>query len=653
MVSTLKKQQKVRNAFDSILRSDYISLDKIEQLTILENYYIDFYNNIGSLLQKQDNFISGRRGTGKTALLLRGYYECLKTVSPLINEHSSYFENEKVLPIFIDLSTCNDLFDSEDDLNLLEVHFVRQIIDSMKRQLTLIYDEKFLKLFRKENPALQDLEYIEKILVEGVTLTNGKQRCISSKSASTTNDSITSKLTSYNPSIECKLTSSEGTEETSQYNQLRGLNVQEFLNKINDIRKNASIDSIYIFVDEFSDLKVESQVKFSNLLKGLMATKINMFFKIGTITDRYDFGKKIRIGRDLFHIPLDLNEYVERYGGVILAVKKMEQFIEMLVTKRLEIFCPELKYDDIFSIKKEILFHRVAREALGVPRTIGLVLQNAWIQSLTHAGKNGKIGLTEINFGIRSARKTYYKQFEGSVKKGLIPSYYMDLWNSVLDRAISEKNKALDRPASHFMIDPVRKEYLNVFCENFLIHFLEDNRTSKYGGSYSLFSLDYDICLDYSIKYAENKDEFTAARFIYNDVMIKYDAYFIKEKIKSYQCPECGRIYEEQDVAHAKVKRCFDDDSKLTEIIHKNIPRTQGNYTEVETKILGIIGSLTTIEESMSAQEIADAVGCSRQKVAAWCSKVLIKRQRIKIIKKSDRNYYYDRSLPNDEQYNN
>lgn len=648
MVTTIKDRQKVRRAFDSILRTDYISLDKIEHLADLENYYIDFYNNVGTVLQRQDNFISGRRGTGKTALLLRGYYECLKTVSPKINEKSSYFEsNEKILPIYIDISKCNDLFDSENDLGLLEIHFVSQIIESMKRQLALIFESKFLGFIKNKNPALEGLEFIEKILVEGRALKNGQQRSVSTKSASSTTGSFTSKLTYYAPQIESELASSTAAEITSQYNQLRGLNIQDFLNKINDIRKKAEIDCIYIFVDEFSDLKLESQIKFANLLKGLLASKIDMYFKIGTITDRYDFGEKIRIGRDLFHVPLDLNEYVERYGGIIQAIKKMEEFIEMLVEKRLEIFCPTLRYDDIFSMRKEVLFNRITRETLGVPRTIGLILQNAWMQSLTHEERNIKIGLIDLAFGIRSARKNYYREFEGAVKKGLIPYYYMDLWNSILNRAISEKNKVRDRPASHFMIDPVRKGYLSIFCENFLIHFLEDNRSSKCGGSYSLFSLDYDICLDNSINYAEIKDEFTAVRFIYNDVLIQYDPYFISEKIKSYQCPECGRIYEEQDVARVKIKRCFDDDTKLIEIVHREAPRTQGNYTEIETKIAGIIGSLT-IDEAMSAQEIADIVGCSRQKVAAWCLKVLAKQQSINIIKKSNRNYYYDCPTLND-----
>lgn len=86
------------------------------------------------------------------------------------------------------------------------------------------------------------------------------------------------------------------------------------------------------------------------------------------------------------------------------------------------------------------------------------------------------------------------------------------------------------------------------------------------------------------------------------------------------------------EVAQAKVKRCFECDEKLEEIIHKDVPISDGNYTEVEVKILGIIATLSK-EEAMSAAEIGDAVGCSYQKVANWCSKVLAKKELINIEK--------------------
>lgn len=218
----------------------------------------------------------------------------------------------------------------------------------------------------------------------------------------------------------------------------------------------------------------------------------------------------------------------------------------------------------------------------------------------------------------------------------------MDMWNSLLKRALDEKSKDSNRPASHFMIDPIRKKYLNIFCENFMVHCLEDSRASKCGGNYVLYAIDYDICNDNSIIYANQKDEFTAIRFIYDSVFQAYDCYFLKDRIKSYKCPVCNRIYDEKEVAQVKVKRCFECDEKLEEIIHKDVPISDGNYTEVEVKILGIIATLSK-EDAMSAAEISAAVGCNIQKVAIWGSKVLAKKGLINIEKREARNYYYDK----------
>lgn len=267
---------------------------------------------------------------------------------------------------------------------------------------------------------------------------------------------------------------------------------------------------------------------------------------------------------------------------------------------------------------------------------MGLILQHAWSQAI--AQKDKRIGLQEINYGIRATKKTYFLQFTGAIKSKLIPGFYMDLWSDILQKASAEKQKKQERPASHVMIDPLRKSYLNIFCEYFLMHNLEEGRSSKYGGNYSLYCIDFGICMENSIKFAEEKDEFTAVRFIYDPVLSKYDGYFIKDKLKSYKCNKCGRIYEEQEVSQIRVKRCFDDDTPLIEIIHKEAPRSEGNYAEVEIKILGYISELT-VEDAQSAQEIADAVGCSRQKVSNWGSKVLFKKGQINITQKENKNF--------------
>lgn len=632
-----KQTQNLRNAFDSILRADYITLDNINELGDLEEYFIDFFGILQSLLQKQDNFISGRRGTGKTTNLLRGYYECLKSISPKLKNKNSLVEGNVILPIYIDLSTCNDLFDSNDNLNLVEIHFIRQIIDALKKQLELMFDDKFLAVFKKENPALDDLEYIERVLVEGITISTGRKIDVTSAKKQTESSELSVELSTTNAKVGGKENDTTTTEKSQTVTQLKGLNVQEFLNKISDIKKKAGIDSIYVFIDEYSDLNPNAQAKFSSLLKSFLGSRIGMFFKVGVITDRYDFGENVIVGRDIFPIPLDFNEYVERYNGAVAAINKMESFVDQLINKRIEKFCPDIDIKDVFKYDFSQIIYRVTRETIGVSRTIGMILQNAFVQA--QSSSDNRIGLAEINYGISSARKTYQKQFTGSVKKRLVPGFQMDMWNAILEKAVDEKNKYPDRPASHFMIDPLRKDYLNVLCENFLIHFISENVTSKHGGNYNLYSIDYDVCSENNIKYADKKDEYTLIRFIYDSALSAFDAYFLETKQKSYKCPECDKIYSEDEVKHAKVKRCFDDDSKLIEIIHQESPVSHGNFAEVEIKILGLISQLPE-SEAMTAREIADSVGCTVQKVSAWAGRVLEKSGDINIDKEA-RPYKY------------
>ena len=638
MSLTTTQIQAVRTAFQSILRADYISISDIAQLESLDKYYVDYFKNLPKILSDQDSYISGRRGSGKTVLLMRAYYECLKTVSPKVKSASPILQKKKVLPIYIDLSQCKDIFSN--DVSILEESFIAKVVAELQRLLKTIFDEKTLKWFGKDFSKLDAFTQIQTMLMEG-TLLKSSVEDITVTSSYQSKDSDALKLSLKNFDYSAGAEDSESYQQTSKIKEKRGISVQDFLTFLGTIRKQSGLNAIYIFIDEFSDLSEKEQSEFSLLLKKLLGSKNNIFFKVGTITDRFYFGDSIIIGRDIYPISLDLNDFVERYGGITIATKELLRFTQELIEKRLKIYADNLSIDEVFKDNKNEIFSRISREAMGVPRTIGLILQNALMQAETR--ENVALQLSDINIGIRETRKTYFKQFQGAIQKRIIPGFYMDMWNSLLKRALDEKKRNPGRPASHFMIDAVRKKYLNVFCENFMMHCLEDSRASKYGGNYVLFAFDYDICNDNNISYADEKDEFTAVRFIYDSVLQNFDGYFSKDRIKSYRCPECKKIYEESEVAMMKkTKRCFDCDCELEEIIHCELPISDGNYTEVEIKILGIIATLKTEQDAMSARQIGDAVGCSYQKVSNWCSKVLQKKHLISVIHKGQKNYYYD-----------
>ncbi len=84
--------------------------------------------------------------------------------------------------------------------------------------------------------------------------------------------------------------------------------------------------------------------------------------------------------------------------GAIAAINKTQVFVETLITRRILKFCPELKIPDVFRANFTEIIYRITRETLGVSRTIGIILQNAFIQASSNS--DGKIGLSEINYGI-------------------------------------------------------------------------------------------------------------------------------------------------------------------------------------------------------------------------------------------------------------
>lgn len=633
-----EKLQKLRNAFQSILRADYISISDIEQLEQLGNYYVDYFSNVPKVLQDQDSYISGRRGTGKTSLLMKCYYECLKTVSPRISKKSMIFADKRVLPLYIDLSQCKDIFEKEE--KNIEHNFISYLVKELQEQLLVMFEQSKMRIFKEDTSKMPEFDYIAQALIEGITIkrSTSTQEIVQKE---TMNDSVSGTLSLSNAEISAGLEEGVEFSVTKQISETTSFNVQELLSALGTIRRASKIDAIYVFIDEFSDLSNSEQKEFSKLLKKLLGSKNNIFFKVGTITDRFDFGNEIIIGRDIFPVFLDLNDFVEKYGGIVTALKQLEEFTISLITKRLELYCPEISIKNVFDENFSEIIARITRAAMGVPRTIGMVLQNALIQA-DLSKKRDYITISDINAGIQETKKVYFNQFQGAVKKKAIPAFYMDMWNCILSRALSEKSKKGQRPSSHFMLDPIRKKYMSVFCESFLVHLLEESRSSKYGGNYLLFCIDYGICTENNILFAEEKDEFTAARFIYNTVLADFDCYFIEDQLRSYKCPSCERIYKEEEVAQAKVKRCFECDEKLVEIVHKEVPITEGNYTEVEVKILGLIGSLKE-EEAMSAVEIGDAIGCTWQKVSNWCSKVLGKQQLISVKKENGKNYYFDK----------
>ena len=359
--------------------------------------------------------------------------------------NQNIIQNKKILPIYIDLSQCKEMF--LQNCENLEHSFIVKIVEEIKNQLEIIFQLTKFKVGKKDFSKLEEFDSFSEAIKEGILL-KVEKRNITQERKNSTAEKIEGSVSLKDAVVKGNRNIIDEKNINYELDEARGYNVQQFLGCLGKIRQRSGLDAIYIFVDEFSDLTDDEQEKFSNLLKKLLGSKNNVFFKVGTITDRFYFGKDIIIGRDIYPIYLDLSDFVERYGGIVAASKELINYTEKLLQKRLESFAGELTMNDIFKGNKSEILRRISREAMGVPRTIGLILQNALTQEEVRNEKF--IQLSDINVGIRETRKIYFKQFQGAVQKKVIPGFYKSMFDTIHHIAIigSDYDKS-----KHFYVD--------------------------------------------------------------------------------------------------------------------------------------------------------------------------------------------------------
>lgn len=101
-------------------------------------------------------YINGRRGAGKTSLIMRCYFECLKTI--ISKEKKDIFGSKRVLPLYIDLNQCKEMF-YENNGALVERNFTLYLINELRDIVTsnIFKGGNFFKGKEKEFKKLEEL----------------------------------------------------------------------------------------------------------------------------------------------------------------------------------------------------------------------------------------------------------------------------------------------------------------------------------------------------------------------------------------------------------------------------------------------------------------------------------------------------------------
>jgi hypothetical protein len=365
-----------------------------------------------------------------------------------------------------------------------------------------------------------------------------------------------------------------------------------------------------------------------------------VYIKLCAITDNYQLGSSIILQRDLFEVSLDLDAFVERSGSLATAMVQLERLTRNIIEQRLEAYTGRLP-ERVFE-SPDYTYRELTRSAMGVPRTMGIVLKQAWSRSPGRGSGRARIRTADIDYGIRYASKAYLDQMTHAARDGLaIPEHVVDMWDALLERATNERRKSESKrrrrnavtnvegqqqlesigAASHFMVIPRFEEYLRYFNMFFLVHLLTQGRTTKKESiNRSLYCFDYGTALENNLGWAEDKNIIRQQRFAYDDTLAEFDKFYRSSQDEAYQCPRCGRTYREEQlmVAGIRLDFCPKDREQLRSLL---VGRSGSAFTEEEIKIVGAIRSAGR-EDALQARRVADDVGCQVQKVSNFGAKL-------------------------------
>lgn len=621
-------QTRIEDALNSMLRTDYIPLRDTAKLMRLSRYYVDYFGYLRQIVGESDQLIVGRRGTGKTTLLYRALIECINSW----REDADSIAKKRTLAVYLDLSKCHTLTDTtSNDFSDFEHVFVCEIVDTIREELVRSWPaiaqepglvERMLSPSetKKRKGSNDALNKLVNIISNGIPRTEEEigLRKVKQKEVQTTKDEwgILGKVSAVGASGQGCVGSSQSDsseKETEVTKKITSrLSIADVLRGLNDFREACSISHIVVLVDEFSALSPDLQRRFSSLLRKILGNHAGVYIKLCAITDNFSLGSSIILQRDLFELSLDLDAFVERSGTLNAAMEGLSDLTRELVTARIREYT-ELEPDTLIEFPSEAWID-LSRSAMGVPRTIGIALKQAFYRCIQ--SNRPKIRKSDIEYGIKYAAKAYQGQFLGACGVA-IPSYSESIWNALLDRAIEERSK-VDAPCSHFMILPKNEErlrYLNMF---FLVHLVTKGRTTKKEKlSRSLYSFDYGVCIENNLGYGTEKNTIRQQRFAYDGALKDFDPYFERSVEKKFQCKKCSAVYKESDlyVAGKLLTFCPNDRFDLEEVPQNE--SVNQSYTEEEMKIIGAIRS-SHEEDRLLARQVADDVGCYVQKVAKF-----------------------------------
>lgn len=519
---------------------------------------------VSKLLNINNQIIYGRRGTGKSHLLL--------ALQERIYEENEKTEN-KSLPIYIDLRKLLPLI-TQQDTNKVEtaVLIYKQIIDYLIN--TLLDNLKYIFEINEFDSA----NYIEKSkrnkLKEILNKLNYEfdgRKFKKLGSIEFSKEEFQKIARSIKLSGKPSILGSGQKQNKDKYNTeyIRYISFSDISNSLQELTNVIGNIKVFCLIDEWSELPLNLQPYISELLKRTFIAS-NYVLKIGAIPYRAKFREYIdnetkvglEEGGDIFPINLD-NRYVFELDKI-----KTRNFYNELLYKHLLEINPSL-FDDIpekqqNTFKEKLINHFFANQALseilvasaGIPRDFIHLFINSYEN---RTSRNRRIVLKNV----RNATSSWY----GTDKKEEVEKdrTTKHLFEGIVNEIIIKKRK------THFLMPQTFSEnkYIKKLVDLRVLHIRQKGISHKHipEKMYDVYSIDYgsytslDIAkrnldtdfnqLTQDLKTTENVRD---AR----SLSLEADFFdnFLLEIGEGIKCPHCKKTIDTNHLAYKKQGLC-------------------------------------------------------------------------------------------------
>lgn len=639
--------------------------------TLIQELYIDLLPNnqvFKSCLTDNTTFLIGRKGTGKSTIILRleNEYRKKKEYLSCYLDTKTIFESAKS-----DFSTfeylSNKLPQKSLDKYLIERAFIQSILSQVIKELNKQFQSTIDKIkgilgFDKTNEVQKKLEQLLKVVennehlksIELPIITEVNRRLKSAKESVIENKQTGSIGLNINKdglnvnsgyNEEDKYSNKNQDEWENEFSQifLKVFQIKSVISDIKDILSIINIKHLIIFLDDFSEIEESSLKRFVDVVLAPLNNWSEEFvkFKIAAYPGRTHFGDIDKGKVDI--IDLDFYNLYSEFDRSTMEDRAID-FTKRLVESRIKHFSkqPTEYFFDTKGESIEEYYKSIFQISMNVPRIIGYILFYCYQSNILYNNPINRRALEaaaqryyekviDSFFDTTTYSLISYDEKISSLQQAELLKIFTESLKDIRKRIVTGdlygeiyKSTATNPYTSHFYFPPSFEQFVKTLELNFFISKYNE-MSDRDGSKVSVYSINYGLSEVNNLRWGKPEGSAFRKYFIARpfDFTKKIED-FLKES-KKIVCinPNCNKTYpyEQLQFLEFNKMRCIEcqnpvNISSVSESISNELNKI--DKSKLLPKIeFSLLYELHKNEEPMYAKEIAEELDASSNLIAA------------------------------------